>query len=94
MNTRGMIIGAGMGILAALLLACPNPAKSAIDDAALAVCILNHDSEPIQQIVDACAGATAQVVADVLGAHRAAMERQRSREKLQDAGTPAAAPAK
>jgi len=94
MNTRGIIIGAGTGVLASLLLACPNPAKSAIDDAALAVCILNHDQEPIAQIVADCAGATVQVVSDVLGAHRAAMERQRSREKLQDAGTPAAAPAK
>lgn len=84
--------GAMIGILSAALAlvgigaSCSSPAKTAVDAGALAICILNHSDEPVDQIVKDCNGATAQLVADILAAHRAAEEREASRAKLKDGG--------
>ncbi len=54
------------------------PAKTAAVEQAgvdLAVCVLNHVTEPIQQIVTDCGAATAEDVIKILDAHRAAMAR-------------------
>lgn len=42
----------------------------------LAVCVLNHSQEPIQQIVTDCGAATAQDVIRILDAHAAAKNRE------------------
>lgn len=46
----------------------------------LAVCVLNHVNEPIQQIVTDCGAATAQDVVKILDAHRAAVVREMAKD--------------
>jgi hypothetical protein len=43
----------------------------------LAVCVLNHATEPVSQIVTDCGAAVAEDVVKILDAHRAAMARSK-----------------
>lgn len=54
------------------------PRGAAVETAGidLAVCVLNHVTEPVQQIVTDCGAATAQDVVRILDAHRAALARE------------------
>ncbi len=53
----------------------------------LSACILEHSTEPVSQIVQDCAGASADLVTTVLAAHRSAMAKEASkRATYQDAG--------
>lgn len=55
------------------------PAKVAATETAgidLAVCVLNHAGESVQQIVTDCGAAAAEDVLKILDAHRAAMARE------------------
>ena len=77
-----------MKLLPLLLLCCscswlssPQGAATVTAGVDLAVCVLNHSSEPVAQIVTDCGAAAAADVIRILDAHTAAMQRA-------DAGTP------
>ena len=62
-------------------LSSPQGAATVTAGVDLAVCVLNHSSEPVAQIVTDCGAAAAADVIRILDAHTAAMQRA-------DAGTP------
>ena len=64
-----------------ILLAGCLPANTAADVGAglnVAVCVLDHSTEPVSQIVTDCAGASVELVTTILSAHRTAMAREAS----------------
>jgi len=69
--------------------ACGNP-KTVADVASgigVAACVLEHSTDPVSQIVKACAGSTEAFVTTVLSKHRAATVRETSKDATyQDAG--------
>lgn len=87
-RSRPIFYSAALGMLAAWLLACPP--KTAVDEVNLAICVLDHSSEPPAQIVTDCQkqgyAVTIDIVTSILAAHRAAEEREASRAKLLDGG--------
>lgn len=72
--------------LAILMLCCAGcslfqgPKGAAVEQAGidLSVCVLNHVTEPVQQIVTDCGAAAAEDVIKILDSHRAAEVREQS----------------
>jgi hypothetical protein len=73
-----MLCGAGIGTQGCSWLASPQGAATVQAGVDLAVCVLNHSNEPIQQIVTDCGASTAGDVIKILDAHRAAMMREKA----------------
>lgn len=72
-----IVCGAAIGMTSSgcSWLSSPQGAAAVTAGIDLAVCVLNHSNEPIQQIVTDCGAATAQDVVRILDAHQAAMTR-------------------
>jgi hypothetical protein len=73
-------VGAAASVSGCSWLSSPQGAATVTAGVDLAVCVLNHINEPIQQIVTDCGAATAQDVIRILDAHRAAEVRERAKD--------------
>jgi hypothetical protein len=60
-------------------------ATTVIDSGALAICVLQHSTDPVSKIVEQCAGATETLVTTLLSEHKSASVREES-AKLRDGG--------
>lgn len=79
--------GIGFTMLTATVGCGASPGKVAVDIGAgisVAACVLQHNGEPVTQILIDCAGATEAGVTTILSEHRAAMAREMSSK---DGGT-------
>lgn len=82
---RNLLTSAALAVFVAsgmIALGCSgNPQKTGgivVDSGALAICVLQHSTEPISKIVEACGGATETLVTTILSEHRAAAQRELS----------------
>jgi hypothetical protein len=79
------VVSVGM---ADLVMGCGSPQKTAavvVDSGSLALCVLQHSTEPVSQVVVECAGATESLVTTLLSEHKAAAAREVS-ARLRDGG--------
>lgn len=87
---NAILISCSLGMLAVWLLACPQAVKTVVDVGGLVGCVLSHETDPVQQIVNVdCKdqfanvdGDGVQIAESILEQHRAAIARERASGQL------------